>query len=97
MSELEQIPRCCGQARCFARNIREAAVVPAVRVEAIEGATEMRTVREFETELPYEVLWPAETNVPFLFNSPHSGRQYPERFLAASRLDRTRIRRSEDS
>ncbi len=57
----------------------------------------MRTVREFETELPYEVLWPAETNVPFLFNSPHSGRQYPERFLAASRLDRTRIRRSEDS
>ena len=34
--------------------------------------------------------------MPFLFNSPHSGRYYPERFLAMARLDRNAIRRSED-
>ncbi|WP_047032171.1 N-formylglutamate amidohydrolase [Hoeflea sp. IMCC20628] len=33
---------------------------------------------------------------PFVFNSPHSGRVYPEPFLAMSRLDRNSIRRSED-
>jgi len=34
--------------------------------------------------------------VPFVFSSPHSGRHYPERFLAMTRLDRNAIRRSED-
>ena len=38
----------------------------------------------------------AEQRVPFVFNSPHSGRQYPARFLDMSRLDATMIRRSED-
>ena len=33
---------------------------------------------------------PAEQRVPFVFNSPHSGRYYPERFLAMTRLDRNR-------
>ena len=32
-----------------------------------------------------------------MFNSPHSGSCYPEPFLAASRLDKAAIRRSEDS
>ena len=32
-----------------------------------------------------------------VFASPHSGRIYPERLMAASRLDRERIRRSEDA
>jgi N-formylglutamate amidohydrolase len=31
-----------------------------------------------------------------VFNSPHSGRSYPESFIAASRLDRMSLRRSED-
>lgn len=43
-----------------------------------------------------EVRLPLEQSVPFVFNSPHSGRTYPEAFLAASRLDRHAIRRSED-
>lgn len=43
-----------------------------------------------------EVLRPADQTVPFVFSSPHSGRHYPERFLAQSRLDRNTIRRSED-
>lgn len=57
----------------------------------------MRIVRDFETVPPFEVLAPDEVTVPFVFNSPHSGSDYPESFLAASRLDPRRIRRSEDT
>ena len=39
---------------------------------------------------------PAEQRVPFVFNSPHSGRVYPSGFLAASKLSAIDIRRSED-
>ncbi len=39
---------------------------------------------------------PAEQGVPFVFNSPHSGRFYPRDFLAATCLDKSEIRRSED-
>nr|WP_244327936.1 N-formylglutamate amidohydrolase [Roseibium sp. RKSG952] len=35
--------------------------------------------------------------MPFVFNSPHSGRQYTDAFLEASRLDEVSIRRSEDA
>ncbi len=45
---------------------------------------------------PFEIRLPAEQTVPFVFNSPHSGRVYPDEFLSASRLDRHSIRRSED-
>src|SRR3546814_15400132 len=33
----------------------------------------------------------------YVFASPHSGVDYPDSFLAASRLDRLTLRRSEDS
>jgi N-formylglutamate amidohydrolase len=39
---------------------------------------------------------PVEQTVPFVFNSPHSGRFYPRDFLAATCLDRSEVRRSED-
>ncbi|NKB52419.1 MAG: N-formylglutamate amidohydrolase [Rhizobiaceae bacterium] len=39
---------------------------------------------------------PAEQRVPFVFNSPHSGRQYPISLLKASNLSALDIRRSED-
>lgn len=39
---------------------------------------------------------PAQQRVPYVFNSPHSGRFYPPRFLEMSRLDPVAIRRSED-
>ena len=45
---------------------------------------------------PFEVRSCAEQRVPFVFNSPHSGRYYPDRFLSMARLDRNAIRRSED-
>ena len=35
--------------------------------------------------------------MPFVFASPHSGRAYPDALLAASRLDATTLRRSEDA
>lgn len=43
------------------------------------------------------VLEPAERKVPLVFASPHSGREYPPDFVAASRLDPQGLRRSEDS
>ena len=44
----------------------------------------------------FEVREPAQQSVPFVFNSPHSGRVYPRPFLQQSRLDARAIRRSED-
>jgi len=40
---------------------------------------------------------PLRQTVPVVFASPHSGRDYPEEFLAAARLDPLGLRRSEDS
>ncbi len=45
---------------------------------------------------PFTLLEPAEQRVPFVFNSPHSGRNYRPQFLAQVRLDRASIRKSED-
>lgn len=44
----------------------------------------------------YEVREPAVHTIPFVFNSPHSGRNYTAAFLEQSRLDAHTIRRSED-
>jgi len=52
---------------------------------------------ENELSPPFEVLRPEELKLPFVFNSPHSGRVYPQAFLAASKLDSMTLRRSEDS
>jgi N-formylglutamate amidohydrolase len=57
----------------------------------------MRVVADFVTEPPFEVAAPADQSLPFVFNSPHSGAAYPLAFLTASRLDRRRIRLSEDT
>src|SRR6185503_20004707 len=50
-----------------------------------------------ELDPPLEILEPAEWRGPVVFNSPHSGSIYPRKFLAASRLELTTLRRSEDS
>ena len=49
-----------------------------------------------ELDLPFEILEPAESCGPVLFNSPHSGSVYPRAFLNAARLDLATLRRSED-
>lgn len=45
----------------------------------------------------FEVLRPESQTLPLVVASPHSGRVYPEAFLAASRLSPLDLRRSEDS
>jgi len=50
-----------------------------------------------DSDAAIEILAPAEQRVPLVFSSPHSGRDYPAAFLAASKLDALAIRRSEDS
>jgi len=40
---------------------------------------------------------PAEQTAPVVFASPHSGRDYPDVFAKASRLDALMLRRSEDA
>ncbi len=44
----------------------------------------------------FEVLEPEALRIPFVYNSPHSGRRYPVSFVEQSRLDGVAIRRSED-
>lgn len=57
----------------------------------------MSVLEDFAPSQAFAVSRAAEQRVPFVFNSPHSGRHYPERFLKMSRLDPIAIRRSEDS
>ena len=54
---------------------------------------------QFEDELspPFEIVEPSVWRAPIIFNSPHSGSVYPREFLAASRIERTALARSEDS
>ena len=53
----------------------------------------MPEVREYEL---FEVHEPVSQTIPFVYNSPHSGRIYPPEFIAQSRLEGISIRRSED-
>jgi len=46
---------------------------------------------------PVRVHRPAVASAPLVFASPHSGRDYPADFVATSRLDPLRLRRSEDA
>ncbi len=57
----------------------------------------MPTPVQFAGQPAFEVIAPAAHRMPLVFNSPHSGSCYPDRFLAASRLDKNAIRRSEDT
>ena len=45
---------------------------------------------------PFSVSAPAEQRVPYVFNSPHSGRIIHRHFLRSSKLDSCQIRGSED-
>lgn len=45
----------------------------------------------------FETIRPRRLTAPIVFNSAHSGRDYPDRFLAMTRLDHLSIRQSEDA
>lgn len=46
---------------------------------------------------PHIIVAPDVQTVPFVFCSPHSGKIYPDEFLAQSRLDALSLRKSEDA
>ena len=46
---------------------------------------------------PVAIHRPASQTLPVVLTSPHSGRDYPAQFQAASRLDALALRKSEDS
>ncbi len=45
---------------------------------------------------PFRLCRPAELRSSFVFNSPHSGKNYPQSLMRVSRLSARQIRRSED-
>lgn len=45
---------------------------------------------------PFEVVEPLRQTTPLVFNSPHSGANYPAEFITQSGLDAHTLRRSED-
>lgn len=52
---------------------------------------------EPEFERAFDIIEPDALVSPLVFSSPHSGRIYPARFLAATPLDAATLRRSEDA
>ena len=56
----------------------------------------MSAAEDFAGMAPFFETTPAVRRGPLVYNSPHSGSHYPERFLSMIRLDRDGIRRSED-
>ncbi|MCA3563041.1 MAG: N-formylglutamate amidohydrolase [Methylocystis sp.] len=55
-----------------------------------------QTASEVVFDPPFEIDAPGRLTLPFVVNTPHSGRVYPDAFLAMTRLDRLGLRRSED-
>lgn len=53
-------------------------------------------IQPCEIDISHDVAAPSTQSLPLVFASPHSGRNYPPDFVAASRLDRVSLRRSED-
>ena len=52
---------------------------------------------DFAERPAFETIRPRRQTTPFVFNSAHSGADYPTRFLKMTRLDTLSIRSSEDS
>ncbi len=59
--------------------------------------TAAASLPETGTAAPYMLARPQRRTLPLVFASPHSGRCYPESFIAAARLDPVALRRSEDA
>jgi N-formylglutamate amidohydrolase len=57
----------------------------------------MRPTLTDEFAPPFIVAEPDRQTIPFVFNVPHAGANYPVTFMAESRLDALALRRSEDA
>ncbi len=62
----------------------------------MESLLQMSETPDFLDLPAFEVVEPEAHSVPFVMNSPHSGRTYPKRFMKMSKLNGKMIRRSED-
>ena len=80
---------------------REIAVLDKALIEMQDigrNSSSGTSVRSDYWEKPaFETVRPRRLTAPVVFNSAHSGRDYPERFLAMTRLDHLSIRQSEDA
>ncbi len=65
--------------------------------EFVAAHDQMTEHPDFHQRAAFDILRPRAQTAPFVFNSPHSGAFYPQRFLDLARLDAHSIRRSEDS
>ena len=69
-------------------------------VSSVSGAPapgENRVQSDYWDRPAFETVRPRRLTAPLVFNSAHSGRDYPERFLEMTRLDHLSIRQSEDA
>ncbi|MEL6364881.1 MAG: N-formylglutamate amidohydrolase [Pseudomonadota bacterium] len=62
-----------------------------------DPAIRLKTPREGARRRAIDVFEPVDPTPALVFASPHSGRNYPEDLIAATRLDPTQLRRSEDA
>ena len=61
-------------------------------------ATSLRSsAQNYEPDPPFEIVPATGASTPLVFSSPHSGAHYSADFLAASRLEPSVLRRSEDA
>ena len=65
--------------------------------QAVEWGMEFLRTDDVMSPPPVRLFVPERRGAPLVFASPHSGRAYPPSFVAASRLDPLRLRRSEDA
>ncbi len=52
---------------------------------------------DYHDKIAFETIRPKRQSAPIVFNSAHSGSNYPKRFIEISRLDNFSIRQSEDA
>lgn len=63
---------------------------------ALDSGSEPAAVTPVGCGAAIDLVAPDEQTAPVVFSSPHSGRDYPDAFLAGARLDPHTLRRSED-
>ena len=70
---------------------------PRTKRSLIEPLIPMSALSDPFTGQGFEIVEPESITAPVVFNSPHSGSNYPASFLASVRLDAHALRRSEDA
>ena len=77
-------------------NANELGLVRGTALDYVRDIAASARHPDFEGREVFRLEAPCEQRVPLVFNTPHSGRDYPVRFRRTSRLDAAQLRRSED-